>query len=115
MLLKNSDVISFLIRRACRILPLAWLFILVVLAYHRAPGAAWAANIFFYADLPPFYLDFGTGHFWSLCIEVQFYCAIAVIVAVAGRRGLWAVPFILRPCYNTTNHRPRRRLDRDVV
>jgi peptidoglycan/LPS O-acetylase OafA/YrhL len=54
--------------------------------------AAWMANLLFYANLPPFYLDYSNGHFWSLGVEMQFYAAIAIVVAIAGGRGLWLVP-----------------------
>ena len=28
------------------------------------------------------------AHFWSLCVEVQFYILIAIAVAVAGKKGI---------------------------
>jgi peptidoglycan/LPS O-acetylase OafA/YrhL len=37
------------------------------------------------------YLNSYNSHFWSLCVEVQFYFAIAVAVWFAGRRGLVSV------------------------
>jgi peptidoglycan/LPS O-acetylase OafA/YrhL len=92
MLVKNDNVVCFLIRRVCRILPLAWSFLILVLLLNHANGAAWEANLFFYANLPPFYLSYTNGHFWSLCVEMQFYAAIATFVALAGRRGLLLVP-----------------------
>jgi peptidoglycan/LPS O-acetylase OafA/YrhL len=94
MLAKNGNVASFLIRRACRIVPLAWGFLIFVLSLNSASWIAWKANLFFYANLPPFYLDYTNGHFWSLCVEMQFYAAIAIIVALAGRRGLILIPII---------------------
>jgi peptidoglycan/LPS O-acetylase OafA/YrhL len=94
MLYWNENVVSFLIRRCCRILPLAWLFLIVVLTLNRAPLMAWVANFLFFANLPPFYLGFTNGHFWSLCVEVQFYAAIALIVGLLGRAGLIAVPVV---------------------
>ena len=30
-------------------------------------------------------------HFWSLCVEMQFYLAIALTVWLLGRQGLWLV------------------------
>ena len=92
MLLRNSNVISFLIRRVFRIVPLAWGYLLVVLMFNGADLKAWAANLLFYANLPPFYLDYLNGHFWSLSVEMQFYAAIALAVALAGRRGLALLP-----------------------
>jgi peptidoglycan/LPS O-acetylase OafA/YrhL len=92
MLVRNDNVVSFLIRRVCRIVPLAWAFLIVVLFFNGANLEAWTANLLFYANLPPFYLDYVNGHFWSLCVEMQFYAAIALAVALAGRRGLVLVP-----------------------
>jgi peptidoglycan/LPS O-acetylase OafA/YrhL len=92
MLVRNDNVVSFLIRRACRIVPLAWAFLIVVLFFNGANLEAWTANLLFYANLPPFYLDYINAHFWSLCVEMHFYAAIALAVALAGRRGLVLVP-----------------------
>ena len=32
-----------------------------------------------------------SGHLWSICVELQFYMAIGVVVALLGRRGLWLI------------------------
>jgi peptidoglycan/LPS O-acetylase OafA/YrhL len=94
MLVRNDNVVSFLIRRVCRIVPLAWGFLIIVLLFNGANWAAWKANLLFYANLPPFYLDYVNGHFWSLSVEMQFYAAIALAVALAGRWGLVLVPIV---------------------
>ncbi len=94
MLVRNDNVVSFLIRRVFRIIPLAWGFLIIVLLFNAASWKAWMANLLFYANLPPFYLGYSNGHFWSLCVEMQFYVAIALVVALAGRRGLVLVPII---------------------
>ena len=102
MLSRNDNVLSFLVRRLCRIVPLAWGFLVVLLFFTGASLEIWKANLFFYANLPiasvpdqngaPFYLLRQNSHFWSLCVEMQFYAAIALVVALAGRRGLIVVP-----------------------
>lgn len=92
MLVRNDNVVSFVIRRVFRIVPLAWGFLIIVLLVDGATWQAWKANLLFYANLPPFYLDYNNGHFWSLSVEMQFYAAIALVVALAGRRGLALVP-----------------------
>jgi peptidoglycan/LPS O-acetylase OafA/YrhL len=33
-----------------------------------------------------------TGHFWSLCVEMQFYLGIALLFALIGRKGLLLLP-----------------------
>ena len=55
-------------------------------------GYPWIANMLFFANLPPFYLEAWSSHFWSLDLEMQFYAAIVAIVAVFGKRGLLFVP-----------------------
>jgi len=94
MLVRNSNVASFLVRRICRIVPLAWIFLIVVLLFNGAGPEAWKANLLFYANVPPFYLNYDNGHFWSLSVEMQFYATIALAVALAGRRGLLLVPIV---------------------
>ena len=87
-LLKHKSVLDFLIRRFFRIVPLAWLFSLVALAYVGADASRYFAHFLFYANLPPFWLTKVTSHFWSLCVEVQFYVGVAVLVRCLGSRGL---------------------------
>jgi peptidoglycan/LPS O-acetylase OafA/YrhL len=94
MLAKNDNVASFLVRRFCRIVPLAWAFLIIVLLLNGASWTAWRANLLFYANLPPFYLDYTNAHFWSLCVEMQFYAAIAIAIALLGRWGLMLVPIV---------------------
>jgi peptidoglycan/LPS O-acetylase OafA/YrhL len=33
-----------------------------------------------------------TAHFWSLCVEVHFYVAAAILVALLDLRGLLLLP-----------------------
>src|SRR3546814_13823876 len=51
-------------------------------------------NLLFAANLPPSTLIPPGAHFWSLCIEVQFYLTIALLVAIGGRRSLLLIPTI---------------------
>jgi peptidoglycan/LPS O-acetylase OafA/YrhL len=87
-LLTHSSVRDFLIRRLCRILPLAWVVLTIGLWMAKASSATYLPNFLFYANWPPFWLTSVTGHFWSLCVEVQFYGAVALIFGFFGRRGL---------------------------
>lgn len=87
-LLKHGDVKDFLIRRLCRIVPLSWLALPIGLWMAHAPLSMWLPNFLFIANYPPFWLTTVTGHFWSLCVEVQFYAAVALIYGFFGRRGL---------------------------
>ena len=91
ILLRDHNILAFVIKRVARIMPLAWVVLIVVLTIAAASAATWRANLLFYANLPPFYLQYG-GHFWSLSVEMQFYAAVGLTVALAGARGLWLVP-----------------------
>jgi peptidoglycan/LPS O-acetylase OafA/YrhL len=101
-LLYRPSVREFLIRRLCRIVPLAWLFTVIALTIAQAPRSFYFAQLFFYSNFPPFWLTAYTGHLWSLCVEMQFYLAVAAIFLVFGRRGLWSIPAL---CLIVTAHR----------
>lgn len=94
VLAKGADLRVFIIRRFFRIMPLAWAVMIVLLILNQSPLANWAGNLLFFANLPPFFLVDGGGHLWSLCVEVQFYVAIALFVLIAGKRGLIVLPLI---------------------
>ena len=92
VLLSDDDVRRFLIHRFMRIVPLAWLAMLLTLTFVGADPASFRPHLLFYANLLPHALRGGTGHFWSLCVEVQFYLGVALLVAAFGRRALFALP-----------------------
>jgi peptidoglycan/LPS O-acetylase OafA/YrhL len=88
-LLKNSDVFSFIIKRLARIVPLAYLYISLVFIFFTISPIDLALTYAFvvnYVGLGPY-----NWHFWSLCVEMQFYMIIALTVCVFGRRALWIV------------------------
>lgn len=91
---QGADLRVFIIRRFFRIVPLAWTAMAIALAIAHAPADWWIANLLFYANLPPFRLVVTGSHLWSLCVEVQFYVGVALLVAVAGRRGLYILPIL---------------------
>ncbi len=93
-LLKNPTTLDFLVRRFFRIIPLAWLYLLIALAIAGASSDTWFAHYFFYANLPPKHLVPLTDHIWSLCLEMQFYVGIALMYALFGVRSLLAIPVI---------------------
>lgn len=101
-LLERPSVTDFLFRRFFRIVPLAWVAMVVVLVMTDAPSSFYLPHAFFYANLPPIHLTDAGSHLWSLCVEVQFYVGIALLVALLGRRGLYALPVL---CVAVTLHR----------
>jgi peptidoglycan/LPS O-acetylase OafA/YrhL len=94
ILARKADIVSFAIHRVCRIVPLAWAYLIVVLCFSAAPLRGWIANLGFFANLPPFYLEYTNEHFWSLGVEMQFYAAIGFVVLLFGSRGLWLIPIL---------------------
>ena len=88
-LLNHSSITDFLIRRFFRFAPLAWLYLFVALFVSQASTASYLAHFLFYASWPPMQVGGAASHIWSLCIEVQFYIGIALLVALLGKRGLY--------------------------
>lgn len=101
-LLHHSSISDFLIRRFFRIVPLAWVAMLIVLMMEGSPAEAYLPHFLFYANLPPQHLTDVGSHLWSLCVEMQFYVAIALLVRALGTRGLYLIPFF---CVAVTVHR----------
>lgn len=94
LLHKNQRVVPFLIRRSFRIVPLAWLALFITLFAESASIHTWVSSFFFYANLPPIGLVASNGHFWSLCLEMQFYFFVAFLVAIFKQKGLNYLPLI---------------------
>lgn len=111
-LLSGPSVVEFLIRRCSRILPLAWLGLVVSLSFSGATPEDWWRNLTFTANLPPQKLLNITSHYWSLCVELQFYVGIAALYALLGRRGLYLLPVV---ALAVTLHRIDSATPTDIV
>jgi peptidoglycan/LPS O-acetylase OafA/YrhL len=93
-LLNHASVGDFLIRRFFRIVPLAWLYLLIALLIGHASTESFLAHFLFYANWPPMQVGGMTAHLWSLCVEVQFYASIALLVIALRQRGLLLLPLL---------------------
>ena len=93
-LLRDPNALPFIVRRLFRIVPLAWAAIAVLALWTMPDFETLAANLVFISNIPPTRLMHGGEHLWSLCIEVQFYAGVAILVAVAGARGLYILPLV---------------------
>lgn len=111
-LLNHTSLVDFLIRRLARIVPLAWTAMLIVLLMVRAPAEDYLPHFLFYANLPPQHLNEVGSHLWSLCVEMQFYVGIALLVRLLGRKGLYLLPLI---CIAITMHRVYAGAPVDIV
>lgn len=94
LLLKDDRVAPFLLKRVARIVPLAWAAIIVILLVWDEGRPYALANFLFVANLTPDTLMPGGHHLWSLCVEMQFYVFVALLVFVFGRRALYGLPLL---------------------
>ena len=111
-LLDHSSIPDFLIRRFFRVIPLAWLALAISLPLVSTVTDDYLPNFLFYANLPPQHLTDIASHFWSLCVEMQFYVGIALVVGLLGRRGLYLLPLI---CIAVTMYRVSTGATVDIV
>ncbi|OIR03134.1 acyltransferase family protein [mine drainage metagenome] len=94
MLLKDQNIGSFLIRRFMRIIPLAWLCLLITLISNSSKFETFLPHFLFYANWEPMALTHETSHYWSLCVEMQFYILIAILVSVFKSRAFMLLPIL---------------------
>jgi peptidoglycan/LPS O-acetylase OafA/YrhL len=92
----------FYLRRAFRILPPAFLYILFInlmamlsLMTQPTPLESLASCFFFRNLLPDGASTSYTGHYWSLAVEEHFYLLWpAFLILVRSKRALWLTPLI---------------------
>ena len=93
ILLQDQNVFRFLVRRFMRIVPLAWLVLLVTMLFLKADAGVVLPHVLLYANWGnPMPLTAPTSHFWSLCVEAQFYGAIAGLVLLFRKGAFVLVP-----------------------
>jgi peptidoglycan/LPS O-acetylase OafA/YrhL len=87
----NPNLSEFMVKRLSKIVPVAYGYIFVVFTfiYFDPKDMLWTAS--FSVNYFTQYLNSYNAHFWSLCIEVQFYIALAVALVCAGPKGIWIV------------------------
>lgn len=90
----NPHLGAFLIRRICRIVPLAWLYLVCVWCLYDPSLADLLANFLFVANLPPQRLLPAAAHFWSLCQEMQFYFVAALSFFLLRARFVYVLALI---------------------
>jgi peptidoglycan/LPS O-acetylase OafA/YrhL len=90
-LLARPDVKAFLVRRLARILPLYFLYLVLVFLFWDHSLERLVQSALFTQNYQTQFLDAYSGHLWSLCVEIHFYIAIAFGVALLGRQAIWLV------------------------
>lgn len=93
-LYQRVDVWRFMVSRGTRILPAAALFLVGVTVLSLLEPSELLPFIGFYANYDTGGLNPATAHFWSLCVEMQFYAFVGLLVWVMGRRGLLLLPVL---------------------
>lgn len=83
---------AFFLRRSARILPLLWLYALIVAVLVHGRWDSFLAVIFLTLNYSDPQLLPGLTHLWSICVEFHFYLFIGLVVWALGRRGLWIIP-----------------------
>lgn len=87
-LLAHSNVKVFLVRRVFRIEPLAFTAALLFLLLQRCDLSFYLPHLLYFINYDHAHITPLTAHFWSLCVEIQFYIGIALLVAMLGIRAL---------------------------
>jgi peptidoglycan/LPS O-acetylase OafA/YrhL len=92
ILLDTRDSASFFrifyIRRALRIFPVYFLYVLAVLAFTRPAGGWWYLTYLMNWKAGHGVSDHYLGHLWSLAVEEQFYFVWPAVVYLVPRRRL---------------------------
>ena len=71
-LIYDDSVKSFMIRRLCRIVPLTWVCVAIAMLAGGLGVVGMFAHLFFFENVPPYFLVDHTAHLWSLCVEIHF-------------------------------------------
>jgi peptidoglycan/LPS O-acetylase OafA/YrhL len=90
-LLDNKSLSEFLIKRLFRIIPLAYLFMLVVFILFDHDIHALINELAFTLNYNTGSINNFNGHLWSLCVEVQFYAIIGLLFRLARK----AAPYLV--------------------
>lgn len=93
-LLHRPDPKSFLIRRALRIVPLAWLVLFAAALVEAGTLQSLGLRLAFVQSYFTGAITPATSHYWSLGVETHFYLFVAVLVFVGGRRALFFLPLV---------------------
>ena len=94
-ILRKGSVLCFVVQRLARILPLAWLCAVLVAIGFGLDWHTLIGYLFFYANLPPQTLTHPLEHYWSLCVEVQFYAIAALLLYLRPAIAIFSIPVLL--------------------
>ncbi|WP_084806622.1 acyltransferase [Bradyrhizobium sp. NAS80.1] len=89
--LRSTATLEFVVKRLARILPLSYLYILLVFFIFGLSGRALLFHLGFIVNYREDQMLPVTAHLWSLCVEVHFYILVTLLVVLGGRRTLLLV------------------------
>jgi peptidoglycan/LPS O-acetylase OafA/YrhL len=89
--LRSATILEFIAKRIARILPLVYLYILLVFVVFGLDTRGLLCHLGFIINYTPDQMLPVTEHLWSLSVEVHFYVLMTVLVATAGHRALMLV------------------------
>jgi peptidoglycan/LPS O-acetylase OafA/YrhL len=90
-LLDNDSLAEFLIKRLMRIIPLAYLFMLLMFVLFNHDVVALVNELAFTLNYNTGSINNFNGHLWSLCVEIQFYAIIGLLFRLARKPA----PFVV--------------------
>lgn len=94
-LLRRVSPRVFIAHRLARVLPLAWAIALIAGVLWSIDPTRLIAHLLFYANLPPQQLMHPIEHYWSLCVELQFYAIAALLLCLQPRWTWIVIPALL--------------------
>ncbi|HTF67709.1 MAG TPA: acyltransferase [Edaphobacter sp.] len=97
--LRSATISEFVVKRVARLLPLAYLYILLVFIVFGLSKQSLFSHLGFFINYRQDQMVPVTEHLWSLCVEVHFYIFVTVLAAVGGR---WALTLVWPCCLAIT-------------
>lgn len=93
---KHRNIAEFMVRRLCRILPLAYLYsVPVCLLLGGFQGKPLLTHLLFTVNYSGTAFEQFTTHFWSLCVEIHFYLFIGLAALLTRFRLSIVIPVAL--------------------
>ncbi|MGB1428024.1 MAG: acyltransferase family protein [Cycloclasticus sp.] len=74
-----------------RIVPLAWLYLAIAPPILNVNIDDYFSHFAFYVNSPPMSFVAGTSHFWSLCVEMQFYVGVTLLFFMLKERSFYVL------------------------
>jgi peptidoglycan/LPS O-acetylase OafA/YrhL len=82
---QNADLVAFLVKRTARIIPLAYLYFLILFLFFNHGLGAFLSELSFTLNYRDADIGLGNGHIWSLCVEMQFYLVMGLLYRLAPK------------------------------